>query len=885
MKKLLQKKLRIYDDEFSGFIRLSLLFLVLFFVMGLFRNYVDTTFLKRYDVEKIPLMLVINGFLTYLVLEAMTRFGRTVPDSRMLAAFLAGSSILTGGLIFAVRAGMSFPYLILFQLLNITDTVLLVYLWNIAGDLFDSRQGKRLFPLITLSQVLGTTIGNFSTNRIIHFFGIDFILVVFCFLGFAIALSLSRTKRISLGKTAAPSFRGKDSSVKPAAIPSLMKRYPIIRYLIVLGLIPNLLLPIFTYQFSVIADGAFSSEQSLASFFGYFRGSMTLAVFVMLLFMGRFYSKVGMANSTLIQPVNFAAIFGSLALSFNIYTAAIGQCTIRLIQQTITGPASKILFGFVPGEVAAWSRVFVRGTVVKIGVVLGSLLTLSLQSIAPQKLLSIIAFSIALYWLIETLLFRKRYKSNLKQVLLEERVDFDKMEASWAGAGILYPTAVPAGDKEARPKAAEPHANQLPEIDPETALRMLDDADELTRAKAAASFANNRDPRALSRLIELLEDRELVRRAAVDTLTHYGELIFPLLESMLMGSAQRTQQSILEILRLSGQKDPDFSAFFNHYLLEAYNNLVALKALTPAGGSSSVQMLKQHIEEENKQILSILFHALWVNHSDMRLIYEALHSSDLSIAVEMAEHTIGQEFAQYIVPLIDGIPLEIRIEHGRKVLPLLQQESVERILLHMLRRNDPLTKMLAAYTLGEYSPNLFLLPVLQPLLKDTDPRIRQVADYALSRCRKKESPMPVAIELINTLREFILFDGMGIRELQAIAAIAARERYKPGEIIMREGESNLCLFLLLEGRIDSYRDYAGAQKIYLKSYGPRSFFGEVRLFTELPCEETYIAAEPAEVFTLSKYHFQEIMKIYPQISYNLCLFFALRLTVHMETKE
>ncbi len=236
----------------------------------------ETAFLKRYDLDKIPLMLVINGFLTYLVLEIMRRFERKFPDPSLLAAFLAGYGLIVGCLFLAVRAGMSFAYPVLFQLLHVQDSVLLVYLWNIAGDLFDVRQGKRLFPLITVSQVLGTTLGNFSTDPIIHAFGMDSILVLFGIQCSLAALVLSRTGGSSLFRAVSEANRLKAQAVRPGEIPSLMKRYPIIRYLIILGMIPNILLPIFTYQFSVIADSSFASERSLATFLSYFRGLMTI---------------------------------------------------------------------------------------------------------------------------------------------------------------------------------------------------------------------------------------------------------------------------------------------------------------------------------------------------------------------------------------------------------------------------------------------------------------------------------------------------------------------------------------------------------------------------------------------------------------------------------
>ena len=59
-----------------------------------------------------------------------------------------------------------------------------------------------------------------------------------------------------------------------------------------------MLLPIFSYQFSVIANNSFASEQALITFLSVFRGSTTLVTFVILFFVGRLYSRMGLPNAS-----------------------------------------------------------------------------------------------------------------------------------------------------------------------------------------------------------------------------------------------------------------------------------------------------------------------------------------------------------------------------------------------------------------------------------------------------------------------------------------------------------------------------------------------------------------------------------------------------------
>ena len=278
-------------------------------------------------------------------------------------------------------------YPILYQLVQLLDSILLVYLWNISGDLFDARQGKRIFPMITAAQVLGTTVGSFLTRPITHSIGEDAALLVFALVFLLTALFMVKTSRNFVGspkpRTISPS---KDAGKKkPLRGTGHYAGVPDRGILIICGLIPNVLLPIFSYQFSVIANHSFSSEQGLITFLSLFRGSTTLLTFVVLFFVGRLYSSMGLPNASLVQPINFAVIFSGLCFYFNIYVAAYGQFTTILIQRAIAGPVNKILFNVIPKTLQAWKQDVQRGTVLKVGMLTGSLLMIFLKPVLDPR--------------------------------------------------------------------------------------------------------------------------------------------------------------------------------------------------------------------------------------------------------------------------------------------------------------------------------------------------------------------------------------------------------------------------------------------------------------------------------------------------------------------
>jgi len=873
LKYLLNRYLKVYEHEFSPFTWLAVIFFAVFFVTAIFRNYVDTAFLKRYGPAYIPWMLVISALLTMAVLAYADRLARRSSDSHLMILVLFGYA--AGAILcwLMVKAKFTIVYPVLYQLMGLLDAVQLVYLWNIAGDLFDARQGKRIFPLVTAAQVLGTTVGSFLTRPITYGIGEDAALLAFSLVFLLTGLFMTTTARGIVGETKPKQeIATKEPDRKRIAeVPAIMKQYPIVRFLIICGLIPNILLPIFSYQFSVISNSAFASEQSLITFLSVFRGSTTFATFLILFFVGRLYSTMGLPNASLVQPVNFAIVFGALTAFFNIYVAAYGQFTLILIQRAIAGPVNKILFNVIPKALVAWSRTFIRGTVLKIGMLIGSILMIVLKPVMDVQDLAYIAVVLAAYWVFETLLFRKEYKRILKQVIVVDKIDYDQIEAvqtfDAGGAPMgLESTAtdlLPAekGEEEAKPAR----------IPPEMAITMLSDPSPSARAEAALALSVDPDMRAAKKLIQCLEDLDdQVRSAALEALIAYPAEILTILETSLLEASPRGKQAILEVIRLSPKISYfEMSHLFARSIEEAYGNLIVIRRLEGLEEHTSVRMLKQHLMARNDEILGLLFYALWVYHADMRLMYQSLKSENASVAIELVETSIRGQNLPYLLPLIDDVPIGEKIEKGRKLFNLVAKDDLERLLALMAHSGDRVTRLLAVYVMADLLPNQALIPVIESRREDDDPLVRQVAEYASTRSMGREAPMPEIIDIINKLKTFSLFEGLGIRELHAVASIAKPQSLRGGDVIIRAGEENPSIYLVISGQITIYHDYDSPEQKEVRTIEANGYLNFVPMFASVPPANTSVVTQDAEVLVLPQSQFHEMMRVYPQIGLNL----------------
>jgi hypothetical protein len=122
----------------------------------LFRNYVDTAFLKRYGPDYIPWMLVISALLTMVVLAYANRIAKRFSDTYLMTLVLGGYAAGVTLCWLMVKSRFTIVYPMLYQLMGLLDSILLVYLWNIAVT---ARQASAR-PHQTAAQVLGTTVGS-----------------------------------------------------------------------------------------------------------------------------------------------------------------------------------------------------------------------------------------------------------------------------------------------------------------------------------------------------------------------------------------------------------------------------------------------------------------------------------------------------------------------------------------------------------------------------------------------------------------------------------------------------------------------------------------------------------------------------------------------------
>lgn len=107
------------------------------------------------------------------------------------------------------------------------------------------------------------------------------------------------------------------------------------------------------------------------------------------------------------------------------------------------------------------------------------------------------------------------------------------------------------------------------------------------------------------------------------------------------------------------------------------------------------------------------------------------------------------------------------------------------------------------------------------------------------------------------------------RQRAALAKRVTRRSYEAGEVIVRQGDTSLTLYVILSGSVAVERERESGPRVRLATFGPDGFFGEMGLLDDSPRSATVVALEPTECALLSKWDFRSELSDDPGIALGL----------------
>ena len=489
-------------------------------------NAATALFLLRYGVDFLPYMYLFLGALTFASTLAYSAALGRFDKGRFLSTLVAG---FTGLLLFeraAILLRLPVLYPVLWLTINGAGMILGTFVWNIAGEVCDTRQAKRLFPLFTSAGILGSVIGNAVTGVVARLLGTDNLLILYAVL-LVFAFYLTRTIALGYFRREKGSRARSNFWIDLRAGFDYVRASSLLRLIAYASVLFSVLFFAVSFPFSEVVTKSFSDEAGIAGFFGLFNSVTTAVTFFVSLFLAsRIYTKLGIINGVFLMPLTYVFSFAVFALFYNLNGASTARFAQQVILSGIAGTAWNALFNVVPSQKRGQVLAFNNGVPSQIGVVLsGVLLIIARQALTPQQ---IFLMGTVLAIVCGILIWRMRaaYAQALVDALRAGRVEvFSESEASFRGLqgdATAFDVAVRALDE---PKATTRRlaAEMLGRMELDSAIphltRLLADPDPGVRASAVSSLGALYADSAIQKIISMLnDDNEQVRQEVLKAL-------------------------------------------------------------------------------------------------------------------------------------------------------------------------------------------------------------------------------------------------------------------------------------------------------------------------------------------------------------------------------
>ncbi|MBU1344848.1 MAG: cyclic nucleotide-binding protein [Proteobacteria bacterium] len=435
MRKKLLSFLKLYENEVSLLLWTAALLFIIRSSGIILNNYAETTFLKRYGVEYLPIVNMLNAVVTFFVTGFLSAFMGRMPGAKILSFLFIFSGIVTVLIRLLIPFGFDLLYPLLFMLKSQFELLQALLFWNMCNDLFNTRQSKRLFPLLTAGGVIGLILGSVGTPYFAKLFSLDNLLYLYLCTSLAGAVIVQAMGR-SYPTLIFPEKTAKEGKEKPSMIQEfkdvlpLIKDSVLIKIVLVLTFMPNVVIPIMNYQFNYAINDQYASEAAMIQFFGFFRGGLyTISLFI-LLFVGRIYGRWGLPVALMFHPFNYMIAFFAFLFRFDMFSAMYARMSTNIIRTTINMPANSILIGLFPESYRNMIRPFLRGTVVRMALFVGSSLILISDNYFHfhPRYLTLVALPFMLAWLCAPFVLKSKYAKILRDMISNNLLDIKSLE-------------------------------------------------------------------------------------------------------------------------------------------------------------------------------------------------------------------------------------------------------------------------------------------------------------------------------------------------------------------------------------------------------------------------------------------------------------------------
>jgi len=413
----------------------------------------DSLFLSAFDKEDLAWMYISVAVMVPLPALLFSRVADRFRRDRLLIWSLFATVVVMGVMRLLLLTGERAVYVILYNFVEVYGTFLILQFWTFAGDLFSSREAKRLFPIVSSGSVIAGILCGFAVSGVVKLIGTENLLFVQMALlvgAAAIIRAVGHRERARLRDVVVLEAVGRqvrDKARKDAGAPSRdrtrvgvsqqassvfsSKHLKIVAGMTIATFIT---VPLVDYQFKVLVKEHFThagvvDTDAVSSFMGLF-SAMTgvIAAVMQLAFTGRILERFGVVAALLLLPVTLlGGLFaGLLSVATAFACAVFTKGAENSFRYSITDATMQVLYTPVPSQARGRAKTFIDGVLKPIaGGLAGAAMVLLVGPLKlPLQSLAVVAVVLVACWIGLILLIRREYVKELLSTLRRRRLHF-----------------------------------------------------------------------------------------------------------------------------------------------------------------------------------------------------------------------------------------------------------------------------------------------------------------------------------------------------------------------------------------------------------------------------------------------------------------------------
>jgi len=130
---------------------------------------------------------------------------------------------------------------------------------------------------------------------------------------------------------------------------------------------------------------------------------------------------------------------------------------------------------------------------------------------------------------------------------------------------------------------------------------------------------------------------------------------------------------------------------------------------------------------------------------------------------------------------------------------------------------------------------------------------------------------------IDLLTHVPVFETLGPRELERVAAVTVPRSFDPGHVIFREGDSSDTCYIVRNGHARAVREHGDGRTLTLAHFGPGDIFGELAMFDDERRSATVETLDHVDAVAVLGPDMRRLLREHPDISVKLVISLGRRL--------